>query len=211
MVDPAPRGTKPHMTAPYQDQSPSSGVDDVKRVAAEKAHDTMEDLKHGASDALTSAKEAGSDFIQEQKKKIAATIDEYTHAMKAACESLEGEEHNPLVGPANRASRQLERASEYLRNNEPLDILHDLGDLAKRKPELVFGGMFLAGMASVRFLKASSRARHQSGNASGGELALVPRQYDAPRYGAPQSVPAAPVTSDEPVSPAKTTSPPTLP
>lgn len=163
----------------------------MKRVAKEKAHETANDLKQGASEALGSAKQASTDFIQDQKTRLADLLDEYTHAVKAASDSLEGEDHNPLVGPANRASRQLERTSEYLRNCEPMDILHDFGDFAKRRPELVFGGMFLAGMAAVRFLKASSRDRlSQNGYRGGSELAL--RQYEVPRYEAPNQEPFTP-------------------
>jgi hypothetical protein len=184
-------GTEPAANTSIQSQNPSSGMDDVKRVATEKAHDIADDIKHGASEALDSAKEAGTGYIQEQKRKLSDLLDEYTHAMKAASESLEGEDHNPLVGPANRASRQLERTSEYLRNCEPMEMLHDLGDFAKRRPELVFGGMFLAGMAAVRFLKASSRNRGHSGNGHNGRSQL-PRQYDVPRYDVPLHEPVTP-------------------
>jgi hypothetical protein len=197
-------GTGPAVTTSPQRQNPSSGMEDVKRVATEKAHEIADDIKHGATEALNSAKEAGTGFIQEQKRKLSDLLDEYTHAMKAASESLEGEDHNPLVGPANRASRQLERTSQYLRNCEPMEMLHDFGDFAKRRPELVFGGMFLAGMAAVRFLKASTHNRGLSGNGHRGRSQMAPRQYDVPRYGVPMHEPVTPGSPDPGGSPAST-------
>jgi hypothetical protein len=189
-VSPLQGGGAPVKTdLPGQD---SKGVEGAKRAAAEQVHDAVDDFKEGATQAIESAKEAGSDFIQEQKEKLAETIEEYTHAVKAACDSLDAEEDNPLSGPAHRASRQLERASRYLRSKQPTDILHDLSDFARRRPELVFGGMFVAGMASVRFLKASSRGRHSSGPTghTGSSSGFQRPRPAAPRHDVPIQVPA---------------------
>lgn len=142
--------------------SSASGVEEVKQVAREQAHDTAAEIKEGATQALQSAKTAGTDFIADQKTRLADLLDEYTQAVKAACGSLEDTEHRSLVSPGHRASAKLESASTYLRDTQPADMLHDLGDFAKRKPEIVFGAMFVAGLATVRFLKASSRHQNSS-------------------------------------------------
>ncbi len=203
-ADPAQRGAAAPAKTTFQGSGASSGIEEVKKVARAQAHDTTAEIKGGASQAFESAKDTGTDFIEDQKCKLACLIDEYTHAVKAACDSLESEDQNRLVGPAHRASRQMERASEYLRATDPVDILHDLGDYAKRKPELLFGAMFVAGMASVRFLKASARDRGSRSGSAG--TALAKSNYDSPRR-EPFSAPA-------PVGPTpahQTNTPPVLP
>lgn len=130
----------------------------MKTAAKEQLGQTGTDLKHGAQEALHAAKEAGTDFVIDQKKRLTARIDEFTDAMRAASESLKVDASNPLAGPAEKASRQLERAADYLRHHSPGDFLDDLGTLARRRPEVFFGGLFILGLATARFLKASAPA-----------------------------------------------------
>ncbi len=166
-LNPAPPGWQPPITQ------------EVKEAAGEQLRHAAADLKESGSEALQSAKEAGNHFVDEQKEKVATRIDHYTEAVKAACETLQETEGNPLVSPAQRASLQMERAAEYLRSHDAMDFLDDLGNLARRRPEIVFGGLFVLGLASTRFLKASSRDARSS-PMTGGRVAnsrRTPRPY----------------------------------
>jgi len=151
-----PRAPQP--TASPTPDLETGGFGDMKTAAKDQVVQTGTDLKHGAQDALHAAKEAGTDFVCDQKGKLAAKIDEFTHAVKAASESLKEDASNPLAGPAEKASQHLERAANYLRDKSPGDFLDDLGNLARRRPEVFFGGLFILGLASARFLKASAPA-----------------------------------------------------
>lgn len=129
----------------------------------ENVRDTAKaDLKHETEEVIRSAKQAGTSFIQEQKEKLASKLDVYNEAMEAACASLENGKANPLAEQAHRASRQLDRAASYLRSHNAGDFLDDFGTFARSRPEIVFGGLFVIGLASVRFLKASARSRRES-------------------------------------------------
>ncbi len=150
----------PEESAPSN--NPPSPFQEVKEAAGEQITQVAANLKENGSEALQTAKDAGSNYIDEQKEKLAGQIVRYTEAVKAACETLQNGDANLLVSPGQRASRQMERAAEYLRNHDAKDFLNDLGDLARRRPEIVFGGLFVAGLASVRFLKASSRENSRS-------------------------------------------------
>ena len=125
-------------------------ADPVRSVAVQ--------LKDGADQAMQSAKTASSEFVRDQKEKLASTIEGYSSAVEAACERLEGGPGNRLAAPAHRATEQMNRAVSYLRSHEVSDFINDTQDLARRRPELVFGTMFVAGLASARFLKASRSA-----------------------------------------------------
>ena len=84
-------------------------------------------------------------------------VHKYAEAVRAASERLRNEEGNVLADPAQKAAEQLERMSSYLREKEPADFLDDLESFARRKPEVVFGALFVVGLAAARFFKASRR------------------------------------------------------
>jgi hypothetical protein len=146
---------------------PSSIYQEVTDAAGNQIRQVAADLKDSGGEALVSARDAGSSFLREQQGKFASQIDRYTDALKAASDTFQAPESNPLVAPAQRAARQMARAADYLRNRDTMDCFSDLGDFARRKPEVVFGGLFLAGFASVRFLKASALAPRRSSLAGG--------------------------------------------
>lgn len=142
-------------------QDAKDTASEVKDQAGTQASQARAGLKHETEEAIESAKQAGKSFVQEQKEKLAAKLDEYNEAVEAACTSLEDGKENPLAAQAHRASRQLDRAASYLRSHDAGDFLDDLGSFARRRPEIVFGGLFVLGLASVRFLKASTHSRRE--------------------------------------------------
>jgi hypothetical protein len=54
-----------------------------------------------------------------------------------------------------RAARQVERASLYVRRNELREMVSDLEELARRRPAILVGGSFATGMLLARFFKSS--------------------------------------------------------
>ena len=82
---------------------------------------------------------------------------EYTQALRVASEKLRSDEGNMLAGPAQKAADRLEGMSGYLREKQLPDVLDDLESYARRKPEVVFGGLFVVGLAAARFFKASRK------------------------------------------------------
>jgi hypothetical protein len=148
----------------------------------------MDQMKEGLHSVSHQAKEASRTFIHNQQGALAERLSEYAEAARAASERLHGDEgNNMLAMPAERAADGLERMSNYLRDKEPADLMDDLERFARRRPEVVFGGLFVAGLAAARFLKASRRSldeRQRSG-------AIVPRSGP----GAPAPVNLGPTPS----------------
>jgi hypothetical protein len=132
-------------------------IETLKSAAQEQGGAAVEEIKTVAQSATRQAQEAGRDFILDQKENLAQKVDQYTEAMRAACEKLRSEEGNVLLGPAEKAADQLQRMSGYLREKQPADLLDDLEVYARRRPEVVFGGLFVVGLAAARFFKASRK------------------------------------------------------
>ncbi|MCA1659283.1 MAG: hypothetical protein LC642_01895, partial [Verrucomicrobiaceae bacterium] len=106
----------------------------------------MDQVKTGAASAAQQAREAGASYVAKQKETLANKVGEYAEAAHAAAERLKAEEGNMLAEPAGRAAAQLDRLSGYLREKEPMDLIDDLETLARRRPEVIFGGLFVAGL-----------------------------------------------------------------
>ncbi len=155
-------------------QSAAHEAGKLKDAAKEQGHAAIEQVKAGAASAAQQAKEAGTSYVATQKETLANKVDEYAEAAHAAAERLQAEDGNMLAEPAGRAAQQLDRLAGYLREADPTDFLDDLEGLARRRPEVVFGGLFVAGLVAARFLKASRRKSRAQDSAE-------PRRASRPR------------------------------
>jgi hypothetical protein len=131
--------------------------DQFKQAAGRKTEETKASFQEEARHMAEEAQDAGSKIVERQKQSLISKIRQYEEAIRAAATTLREEQENILAGPAEQAANQLERAAGYLQRHEPGDFLHDLEGVARRRPELVFGGLFVAGFAASRFFKASHR------------------------------------------------------
>ena len=157
---PQPSGSGLQQMGKEAAQTAKTKIETLKSAAQEQGGAAVEEIKTVAQSATRQAQEAGRDLILEQKENLAQKVDQYTEAMRAACEKLRSEEGNVLAGPAQKAVDQLERMSDYLREKQPADFLDDLESYARRRPEVVFGGFFVVGLAAARFFKASRKRPH---------------------------------------------------
>jgi hypothetical protein len=180
-------------TAKQVTQTAQGEIEKLKETAREQGSAAVEEIKTAAQSAAREAQEAGRDFVHQQKENLSQRVHQYAEALRAASERLRGEEGNVLAEPAQKWAGQLERISSYLREKEPSDFLEDLETFARRKPEVVFGGLFIVGLVAARFLKASRRRPRRAGPAEpiGDASAL---QLSTP------SSPLSPATSSESVS-----------
>ncbi len=147
-VAPPPRTTPSAGMKPVATDTTPGMKDQLSQVAS--------DIKGSTEEAIHAAKDSGAGFLREQQSKLAEKIKEYGCAVSAASERMDDNGNKLLVKPAEVATRELERAADYLGRADLGTILQDLGNLARKKPELVFGGLFLTGLMAVRFLKASA-------------------------------------------------------
>ena len=162
---------------------------DAADQARHAASDAVDSAKHAASDALdqgkrkatelkdqavSQAKQTGSQLqaqvtqlVGDQKTKAADQIDGVAGAIRKAAASLHEENDEALAGYADGAADAVEQARDYLRDRQPADLFHDLGGFIRKRPEWGLGGLFIAGLAAGRFLKASHNAAAPDSNAGG--------------------------------------------
>jgi hypothetical protein len=133
----------------------SRELESLKQSAAAQTREATAKLKVEAQHLLEEAQDVGSNMLSTQKSALVNKMHQYQEAVQAAAETLRGENENILAGPAESAAHYLGRVCNYLDNHDPKELLHEMEGIARRRPELIFGGLFVAGFAVSRFLKAS--------------------------------------------------------
>jgi hypothetical protein len=136
-----------------------SQIEELKESARKEGSAAVDQIKSAAQSAVHRAQDTGQSFVKNQKENLASRFSEYANAVQSMSEKLRGEDDNILAAPAEKAAESLNRISDYLRQKEPAELLDDLESLARRRPDLVFGGLFVVGFAAARFFKASRRQR----------------------------------------------------
>jgi len=161
----SPTGSRESASAPFPGSTEASRIVDEARSEMEKLKESarkessaaVDQIKSAAQSAVRNAQQTGQSFVKNQKDSLASRFSEYAKAVQSLSEKLRGDEDNILAAPAEKAVGSLNQISDYLRDKEPAELLDDLESLARRKPELVFGGLFIVGFAAARFFKASRR------------------------------------------------------
>ncbi len=140
-----------------------AGVSDATRRTAAQAKDAagrvVEQAK-GQAKQLTQqltqqASEQGTHFFNEQKTRAADSLGGISAALRCAATTLQEEQDKNLATYADSLAGGVESCATYVRDADPRRLMSDAGAFARRRPEWVLGGAFIAGLALVRFLKAS--------------------------------------------------------
>jgi gas vesicle protein len=166
-----------------------SEIEKLKDSARQEGAAAVDQIKSAAQSAAHNVQQTGQTFVNDQKENLASRFSEYAKAVQSMSEKLRADDDNILAGPAEKAADNLNRISDYLREKQPAEVLDDLESLARRKPELVFGGLFVVGFAAARFFKAS---RSQSLRGSSTTMSSLEEPNLSLGAGAPSQPPPQP-------------------
>ena len=141
----------------------TTAVSDATRRSAEQAKDAAGRLVGQATDQarqLTQqftqqVSEQGANMFNDQKSRAAGSLSGIGAALRCAADTLQNEQDKNLSYYASSLADGVESAASYIRDSDARRLMNDAGDFARRRPEWVLGGAFIAGLAIVRFLKAS--------------------------------------------------------
>ncbi|QEG41611.1 hypothetical protein [Roseimaritima ulvae] len=143
-------------------QKANEAVESAKDKAAEaqeqlkrKASEATEAAKQKATEAAETAKQSGRKYAHEKKARLADEIGVFSGAIRKASSKLHDEEHDSIASYVDAAAEQLDHLRESLQSKDVGDLLADVQDFTRRRPEVVYGGLFVVGLAAMRFLKAS--------------------------------------------------------
>jgi len=136
-----------------------SMADDATQKASAGLSEAGERVKEKAKEAGDKVKEQGRTFLNEQKDRVGSEIETYSAAARRAAERLEGGSDTNLSSYVSSAADQLDRLATRVQERDLGELIDDVEEMARRRPEVFYGGMFVAGLVAARFLKASKEKR----------------------------------------------------
>jgi|SRR5688572_2588965 len=136
-------------------------------------------------DAAASAQQKAGELKQQGRSKLGETLDQRTtqvggqarqmaQALRRSGEQLRGQGDGQQVARVTEGvADRIEGLGGYLERTSGDELLRDVEDFARRRPWIVAGTGLMVGLATSRFLKASSERRYDS----------APRRAYSSRYG----------------------------
>jgi ElaB/YqjD/DUF883 family membrane-anchored ribosome-binding protein len=110
------------------------------------------------------ASEAKHDIQSQAKSAVAAGKNRAVDAIGGVAQSLQSsakqmrdQQQNGMAHYVESAGQQVQRAADYLKNNDAGQIADQAEDFARRKPAIFLGAAFAVGMLGARFLRSSRR------------------------------------------------------
>jgi hypothetical protein len=104
-------------------------------------------------------KHEGEEFLSERKSLVAGQFTNISGAIRRAADKLHDTDSKFIADYVDRAADKVDDVGRYIDEHDLRDVVEDVGVVARRQPLLFAGGMFLAGLAAARFLKASTAER----------------------------------------------------
>lgn len=103
--------------------------------------------------------------VEQQKQQAASSLGTVAETLRQTGQQLRDNEGNAVTQYAaqygDTAARQLEQLSNYLRETDPIQLVQEAENFARREPAIFIGGAFLLGLVAARFLKSSPPAPPQ--------------------------------------------------
>jgi hypothetical protein len=164
-------GNEPQDRLKQHTQDVREMAGDVRHKAGEAATQATEKLREvgrqakdqvlaTACQTTSQAKEKATTAIADQKNRLADQVSGIGQALHRAAETLD--QSNDQAGSyVHQAADTVDSVANWLRHKDAGDMVRGCGDFTRRHPEVVLGGLFLAGVALARFLKASERSRER--------------------------------------------------
>jgi hypothetical protein len=132
------------------------GLHQIQERVRDSGRSAINEMRRVGRETGQEIRARGAEAADRQKNRAAEHIGNYGAAVKRAAEQLRSEHDDVLAGYADTVGNALDRAAGFLRNREVRDLVGEVESYVRRHPELILGGLFVAGIAAARFVKAAS-------------------------------------------------------
>jgi len=180
MTQQSSSSSKQSNTATAQSPGGQHTAADTTREVTGQVKETVgqvaDQAQQAAGQAVDQARQQVSSRLVDQKDRAADGLTSVAQALRQTSQQLRTQDQQAITSYIENAASQVERVSDYLKNNDLGGLIDDVERFARRQPALFLGGTFVLGLLGARFLK-SSRPTPPSGS-YGGNTALAQRQPD---------------------------------
>jgi uncharacterized protein YjbJ (UPF0337 family) len=158
-----------------QANTASDATRQVTGQVKETVGQVADQAQQAAGQVVDQARQQASARLVGQKDRAAEGLTSVAHALRQTSQQLRAQDQQAVTGYIESAASQVERMSNYLKQNDLGGLIDDVEQFARRQPALFLGGTFVLGLLGARFLKSS---RPTTGGRGGypGSTALAQRQ-----------------------------------
>jgi hypothetical protein len=143
----------------YSSNKPANTAADASREVTSQVKETVgqvsEQAQQAAGQVVGQARQEVSSRLAVQKDRAAEGLTSVAHALRQTGQQLRAQDQQAVTGYIETAASQVERVSNYLRQNDLGGLIDDVERFARRQPALFLGGTFVLGLLGARFLKSS--------------------------------------------------------
>ena len=132
-------------------------ISEATQEAKEAVHAGMQGATEQAGAAASEMKGRGRHLFEEQKGRLADQAFHIAGALRTSADKLRQEQSGQLAQYAETAAGGIERAGDFLRQRNVDDVVSEVQNFARQRPALVYGGLFVAGIAIARLLKTPAQ------------------------------------------------------
>jgi len=108
-----------------------------------------------AAEAARVLRDRGRELLTDRKTRAAEELSHVGAAVHRAADKLHDQKSDVIAQYVDSAAQRIDTAARYLQEHDLADLGQQIGALARRRPALVFGGLFLAGVVAARFVRAA--------------------------------------------------------
>jgi len=167
---------KSSSTGQQRKTTPATGTTrDMANQAKETAGQVAADAQQAAGQVVDQARQQVSSRLAGQKDRAAEGLTSVAQALRQTGQQLRDQDQQGVTGYIENAASQVERVSNYLRQNDLGQLVDDVEGFARRQPALFLGGAFVLGLLGARFLKSSRPYTGPMGEYSTGSYAPLAR------------------------------------
>jgi hypothetical protein len=170
---------------------------ETQRTSGEEARKASarvaESVREQGESVAKHARETGKNVFNEQRAIVACSTQHVATALHSAAAELRERGESLMGSYTDWAANGLDRFSEQITREDFDGFISRASRFTRERPEIVFGGALLAGIAFTRLLKAGTTERSESYAAA--------EPYD------PAMEPIEPVEPIEPIDPTLGTTP----
>jgi len=167
--------TQQSSSSSRQGNTASDATREVAGQVKETVGQVADQAQQAAGQAVDQARQQVSSRLVDQKDRAADGLTNVAQALRQTSQQLRAQDQQAVTSYIENAASQVERVSDYLKNNDLGGLIDDVERFARRQPALFLGGTFVLGLLGARFLK-SSRPTPAVGGSYGGNTALAQRQ-----------------------------------
>jgi hypothetical protein len=184
------------MEASQQQHEEAGQSQQVADQAREKVGEAAEQAKEKAHSLAGQTQDRIREQVGERSTQAGERVGSTAQDIRAVGSELHNQGKEGPAKLAEQAADRIDRAGTYLRDSDADRILNDVEDFGRSRPWAVLAGAVVVGFAAARFLKASSRERYSSRQASPSVEGTRVRSELSPTSRTAGAVPATESTED---------------